>query len=187
MFRFYPCVTSTVIYVLAECKYVAFLLLHSRSSQHRDLHLCKQPNVKTCTDCQATSTLIDPDWCLHGWLGEYQYLYHPSTLYFLRYIYICNYIDLLASIISVFLHNSKMLRKDIKLSLQNICHTMPHKTIICLYLFIIILDKKINQTLFGAHFVLKIIFFYFYCILLAFYFTISNNLYMYTKLWAIVG
>ena len=75
-----------------------------------------------------------------------------STLH----IYICNYIDLLASIISVFLHNSKTLRKDTKSSLQNICHTMPHKTLIGVYLFIRIFDKKINQTLFGGHFAFEI-------------------------------
>ena len=71
------------------------------------------------------------------------------------HIYICNYINILASIISVFLHNSETLRKDTKLSLQNICHTMPHKTLIGAYLFIIIFDKKIHQMLFGGHFFLN--------------------------------
>ena len=48
---------------------------------------------------------------------------------------------------------------------------MPHKTLIGVYLFIIIFDKNINQTLCGGHFVFEI-----EKLPVAFDFTISDNL-----------
>ena len=49
-----------------------------------------------------------------------------------------------------------MLRKGTKLSLQNICHTMPHKTLIGVYLFILILDKKSIKRCLAAILFLKL-------------------------------